>query len=229
MSKFGTMGAIGLGVVLMAVAVAFRQLILPSVYSTSQAGIVGFVAVIVGIVVVTATAARATTAGQGSAGVVRIAGATVPILYLMAAAVIWLASPVLPDVAAYGIHIVLIAVLAIGMIGIGALTGHAKASDEARDISFAGREAMMSSAQSAQRKLPGEASEAISGMLTKVIESITYADRNSCSDTVLIERAIVEGLDRLSLDPADEAADVASLSDIQRRLDERRDVLKAQK
>ena len=133
------------------------------------------------------------------------------------------------DTLAYALHILLLGGVVLSMIALGALSGHAQASDEAGARGSAGREAMLAAAQAAQRKLTEESPEPVRLALHAVIERVTYADRQGHADTVALEQAVVEDLDRLSLAPADEAQDRAHLSAIEGRLAERRDTLKARK
>ena len=142
-----------------AMVVTMQVLVLPDAYRSTQAGMIGFLAVLLGIVLTTATLVRSITASQGSAGVVRFAGSTVPSLYTLASAGAWLAAPLLFDTLAYALHILMLGGVVLSMIALGALGGHAEASEEASEHASAGRDAMLASAQAAQRKLTSESPE----------------------------------------------------------------------
>jgi uncharacterized membrane protein len=229
MATAGMRGATGVGAVALAVVVALQALVLPDTYSSTQPGIIGFIAVLLGIVLTTTTSVRAIMASQGSAGVVRLAGPTIPLLYTLASAGAWLAAPLLSETLAYAVHLLLVGVVAVSLVSLGALSGYVQASDEASDSASAGRNAMLSAAQNAKRKITSESAEAMRTALHAVMEMITYADRNGCAETVAIEGAIVAGLEQLSLTSADEVTDLTLIADIERRLAERRDVLRARK
>jgi hypothetical protein len=75
--------------------------------------------------------------------------------------------------------------------------------------------------------MPVDASAELAAAFATVMESITYADRNGSSETAGLEESVASGLDRLSLSAESESQDIAALSEIQNRLEERRDLLKA--
>jgi hypothetical protein len=141
------MGALGAGLILVLIVLALNAFVLPDIYSTSTAGQMGFYGVLAGIILSSGTLARAASLNRGSEGVVQLSVPMVPIIYLGSVTSVWLATPVMPELAAKGLHIVLVGGCLLGMLGMNMVAGHAKASDETRDRVQAGRDAMLASGQ----------------------------------------------------------------------------------
>lgn len=230
MAAAGKWGTIAIGTAAAVVTLAFQILVLPQVYNDSKIAVIGICAVLLGIVLTTATTVRALVASDGSAGVVRIAGPTLPLIYTGAALCAWLATPLLFDTLAYALHLLMLGGLIAGIVAVGAAASYAQANDETQRKRSAGRDAMLSAAQSAVRQLTSETPQEVRTAVQSTVETLTYAaDRNGCPESINIEVAIVADFERLSLTRADESADIITLKEIEQQLAKRRDVLKAHK
>jgi hypothetical protein len=209
------------------VVVGFKYLILPESYSTSAAGQIGFLAVLLGIVLTAGVSVFATNVGAGAGDVARIGSPVVPALYTALAACLWILSPLLFPSLAKGLHLLLLCACLFGMVVWTFASAAIEAEDSSQEAKGAGRDGIMVAAKGAERNI-GEASGPIKKAFSGLMDDVNYADRNGSGETASLESEIVTGFEALNFG-GEEAAVLTAMEALKNQIAERRDVLKAGK
>ena len=223
MSKVGTPLLGLLGLIGIAAASVFQFLLLPEAsYRATAAGQIGYGAVILGIALTAGIAMYAAHRDGGEGSVQKLSGPVVPLFYTGAAAVLWLASPLLGGGLAKGLHGLLLCAALFGMVAWTFASAVIEHEDQSQKSGIEGQASMLLAAKDAERRLSQSESAALKDALSQLMDDISYADRNGSAGTSAIEASVVSGLEALTAD-----SEVSAVQELRDQVAKRADVLKA--
>jgi hypothetical protein len=217
-----------LGVMALVVLVAIfalKTFLLNDSYSTTS-GNVGFAAIVLGVAMIAGFSFFGSQGGGDADGVTRLTGPVVPLLYTMAAGVLFLLSPWLSGGWAKGLHIIL---LCAALFGIATWTLAAvmiTTEDQAQKTAGTGRDGMIAALGGAERRISANAAPGATRAFDQLKDDINYADRSGSEATMGLEEQITTGLKALDME-ADEAILVSAIEGVSSLVAERKALLLA--